>query len=534
MSRRIGAAILLGVTGAILATTSFAQEKPADAAKPEAAKVVIADEPKLVDAATLVDAKLRQNATVTFEEASLSEVAAWIQKTTGFNVALDVRSLEAAGLDGDSPITERLQDAPIYLLLDRLERFDIAWRLQDRVLTLDARSGAQTHFNIQYNVGDLLDQGFEGDELQSVLRENSGVTDWSQDGGTGQIALLGDVLFVRQTSRNHRRIAGLLEGLRKPARRTVIDEPVVHVAIRASLDRPANVKFAAKPLAAAIEELSKNAAIDIRLDRIALRSGKITERTPVTFELTEQSLRTTLNLLVAKYKLSWVVRDGAVWITTDEESRNPANLRSAVFDVRDLCPDTNMSTELGMAIQDQADSCSWEDDGDIGSLAFAKSGIMVVSQAERGLDSIQTLLENYRVALRNSKRRVNPDSDPESVIKRYYRMPTEVAVDLEKELPTLLAPGTWKSEKTPMGVGSIRRLQSWRAAAPTTDASKGEVNTDATSYSILIIEQKRKVHTEFADLLHKIQFGEGGPAFGGGMGGMGGGMGGMGGGGGFF
>ncbi|MFN6128523.1 MAG: hypothetical protein ACK6DC_20860 [Planctomycetota bacterium] len=38
-----------------------------------------------------------------------------------------------------------------------------------------------------------------------------------------------------------------------------------------------------------------------------------------------------------------------------------------------------------------------------------KSGLMVVSHTEPNLDEVLTLLENYRTALKNSKRRISPE-----------------------------------------------------------------------------------------------------------------------------
>jgi len=340
---------------------------------------------------------------------------------------------------------------------------------------------------------------------------------------------LGDVLFIRQDSRTHRRIAGLLAGLATPARRVMIDDPASHAAIRKALDQPVTVEFKATPLRSALEWLAEKSKIDIRLDRLSIRSTKITDRTPITFELRDQSLRTTLDLLLAQMKFSWVVQDGVIWVTTTEQAESM--LQTAVFDVRDLCPDDESSLALSNAIQRQAESKGWVDDGGVGSIEFAKPGVMVVAQTERALDSVQDLLENYRVALRNSKRRVSPDEDPEVVELKYYRLPTEVAEDLEKLLPALLSPETWKSEKQPNAVGTIRRVRSWSKIEMEKLDASGR-NARLIPYSVLLIEQKRKVHQRIPAILQKVENGDGHPNLGGGMGGggMGGGMGGMGGG----
>ena len=494
----------------------------ADASKPEPLPP-IADEPKSIDSATLVDPKLRQSATITFDETSLNEVAAWLQTQTGFNVTLDTRSLDEAGIDPSSPVTDKLQNSAIYLLLDRLQRYRIGWRLSGGVLQLHAHNDMMVLHNMQYNVGNLLDQKFEPNSLtKTLINCIGGGSGWSENGGRGDLVFLGDVLFIQQDGRAHRRIAGLFAALGSPARRVLIDDPAPHGPMREALDRPTTVSFKAKPLAAAIDEMAKSAAIDMRVDRLSIRSTKITERTPVTFELRDQSLRTTLDLMLGQLKLSWILSDGVLWIIPVENAES--FLKTAVYDVRDLCPDNKSSLALSNAIQRQAETRSWDDAGGIGSITFAKPGVMVVMQTERGLDSIQRLLDNYRVALQNSKRRISPDEDPEVVELKYYRMPTEVAADLEKTLPVLLHPESWKSEKAPNAVGTIRRVRSWSEAGSVGGADGESDRLPAmTSYSVLLIEQRRKNHQEIRKILHKIEFGDADPDMhGGGFGGGGG------------
>ena len=154
---------------------------------------------------------------------------------------------------------------------------------------------------------------------------------------------------------------------------------------------------------------------------------------------------------------------------------------------------------------------------------------MVIYQIEDRLDAVLTLLENYRLALRNSKRRISPDDDPESIETKYYRMPTAVAIDLEKVLPRILASETWKSEQQPNAKVNIRRIQSWdqpsnaKVANRSGDPDKGIQVT--IPYSVLVIEQKRLVHAEIPKLLSRIEHGDAMTMGGmGGMGGFGGGM----------
>lgn len=499
----------------------------ADTDVANSAPFVVSDQSLSIDSATLVSPKLRELAETSFTEASLSEVARWLQSQTGLNVALDQLSLAEVGVDENSPVSDTLRKQPIYLLLDRLAQQKIGWRLEGSVLRLYGLGDASMLRNVQYNAGDLLDQKFEADDLEevilSVVEAGSGWTA-RDDQGEGDLIFLGDVLFIRQDERTHRRIAGLLAALRGPARRVLVDDPAEHAAIRAALGGQISVRFKAKPFGAVVAELADKAGVDMRLDAAALSSTKVNERTPVTFELKEQRLQTTLDLLLGQFGLSWILRDGVLWVTTREAADR--FLQTAVFDVRDICPNLPASEALSEALLQQVDTGSWGDQDGAGQIVFAKPGVMVVRQSERRLDAVEELLGNYRVALKNSKRRISEDEDPEFVVTRYYRMPAEVAAEMERVLPELVASESWKSSVRPEAAGTIRQVHSWPEVSETTKGG-AVLMPQAT----LIISQKRKHHDEVRKFLDNIKYGNSLPSgFGGaGMGGAGVGGAGMGG-----
>jgi hypothetical protein len=492
----------------------------------EQPKAKISDSPRAIYAATLVPEKLRMLATVEFADASLSDVAKWLSEQTGLNVSMDTRSLEAVNIDENSPVSDQLQNQPVYLLLDRLSIQKIAWRLDGSILRLHGINDPSFLVNRQYNVGDLIDQKYKVDDLIETIQLTLDTGGGSKDAeAAGETVLLGDVLFVRRDDRTHRRIAGLLAALRSPARRVLVDDPLEHTATRDALERKVNVNFKARPLAAVVEELAEQANVDLRLDRTALSSTRVTDRTPVTFELREESLRKTLDLLLLKSRLSWVLRDGVIWVMPIESADK--SLRTAVFDVRDICPDENSSSALYDALTQQVDAKSWSQDEGLGEINFAQPGVMVIMQSEPRLDAILDLIGNYRTALQNYKPRVSPEEDPEVIVTSYYRMPTEVAEDLEKLLPNLLAVDSWRSDKQPEGVGTIKRIRSWsQASTASSGTERSSPETARIPYSILIIEQRRKVHKQILETLRKIEYGDlgfSGGFGGGGMGGMGGG-----------
>ena len=452
--------------------------------------------------------------TVQFKDTSISEVAHWIREKTGLNVVMDSRSLETAGILSSEPINDSLNAAPMYLLLDRLANQKIQWSSNGGIITLYAAKDQRAVYAVQYNVGELLDAKFKGDHLVDSIESTIDPDSWGA--GNASAVLLGDILFLRQSARNHRLVAGLLTALKSPSRRIVIDQPKEHDTLRAQLGQMISIDAKDKPLSAVVTQLAELAKVDLRLNRAALSAALISDRIPVTIQITNQKLSAVLDILTTQYRLAWHMRDGAVWVTTAGDITEHPTV--AVYDVRDLCLNMDESLSLQSAIVQQAMPESWE----TGVMNFAKSGIMVVRQSEAIQSAILGLLDDYRLALRNSKRRIAPEEDPEVVEIKYYRMPTAVADDLTDELPTLVAPSTWKSEAQPTAVGTIRKLRSWdQASRP---AAKDATSEPLVSYSVLVIEQRRKVHREISKTLQRIELGDM-PEMQGGMGGgFGGGM----------
>jgi len=206
--------------------------------------------------------------------------------------------------------------------------------------------------------------------------------------------------------------------------------------------------------------------------------------------------------------------------------------------VRDLCRNENESEALLNAVTNQLAADSWSTAGGPGTIHFPLPGTMVVLQQESVHDKLLQLLDNYRSALRMSKARPRPGSDPKEVLTRYYRMPETVAKDFQEALPLLIQPETWRNDAKPEAVGTIMKL-----------ASRGQIDVPAnvkpeaagavvsTPYAVLVIKQTRQVHEKIPELLFKIEvgeppLGEGGfpqrpfvtsvvPVFGGGLGGGG-------------
>jgi len=485
----------------------------------------IADEPKTNDPSTFMPAQLAKVATADFGDSSLREVLVWLREKEKLVVLLDTEAMEEIGVLSADPISERLDKAPVYLLLDRLRSLGLAWYFEDEILHLTSRGVAEGRLTtLPYNIGDLVDTGYEAEVLSEVIQNAVSPASWQSAGGPGAISSLGDVLFVRQTDQRHREIRGLLAALRKHGRRTFAFDPPQHSALRVQLEENVKVAFNNTPLESAVQQLAKTANIDIRLDLPALRDHGVRQREPVTLSLSDRKLSTVLRAMLINLKLTWILRDGALWITSQENA--DAFLKTAVYDVRDLCRDEAESDALSEAIVAQTEPV-WGDVGGPGTIQFPRPGTLVVHNTESVLDEVLNLLETYRSALRASKPRKREVDDPNEVITVYYRMHAGVAKDLSTLLLQLVRPKTWKSNTQPDGPGEIFRATS--EPGPSNPIANVGLVADAKQSpqslvmerAVLIIHQTRAAHDDIAKVIARVESGDASMSdgFGGGGGG---------------
>lgn len=482
--------------------------------------IQIADEPKFVDQALHVPKPLAELATVDFTGKSLKDVVTWLQETRKLSVVIDEPAFEEARILLSEPVTDRSTNEPVYLLLQRLRTLGIGWHYQDSTLHLSTIVANNEHQStVNYNLGDLLDAGYSAESLVSDIKQGAGDLWEDQDGAGGTTVLLGDVLFVRHTDQQHREVAGLLAALRRHGRRTWTLDVPQHAKIRQKLDENITIEIQDKPLSVAVQTLATQMGLDIRLESRRLAEADIRERLPVSVKAVDQKLSAALRVMLSKLRLTWVIRDNVLWITT-----NPVDFtRAAVFDVRDLCRNDAESTALIAAIQTQ-NRGGWNSDATgVGQLLAPKPGILIVRHTESVCDAVLDLLENYRAALRNSKLRPS-GVDPNEVITRFYRMPKVMAADISLQLPQLISAELWKAKQDQV---LIQVTASKPEVSHITQGNAAAV-VNIEPQSTLIVKQTRAVHAEIRKLIDRIERGDvdeevQGGGFGGGGGGFGGG-----------
>ncbi len=492
----------------------------------------IADEPKLIDPATVMPAKLAVAATVDLSESSLREVIEWLRNDQKLVVLSENSALTEAGVQPGEPISDRLDNAPLYLLLNRLRASGLAWYFEDDILHITSTAAAEEHLvTIPYNLGDLLDAGYNTENLGQVVENAIAPDSWTTVGGVGALSFLGDVMFLRHTGDIHRQVEALLAALRQHGRQTFVFDPPQHLVLRQKLEENASVAFDDTPLDAAVKQLSDQLSIDIRLDLPALRDIRVRERQPVTLKLSDRALKTVLQAMVIDINLTWILRDGVLWITSTESAES--SLKTAVYDVRDLCRDDSESEALREAVTSQTNPDSWDDFGGPGTINFAQPGTLVMTHQETFHREVLQLLETYRAALRISKPRDRHALDPNEVITTYYRLHAHVADDLAKLLPKLVQPESWASAANPAATGTLTLV----ASPPELFGNDGQLlrasgkideptQAIVVARAVLIVQQSRAIHDKIAELIRNIEHGMNGGGFPGGWMGMGGGSGG--------
>ncbi|MBX3449603.1 MAG: hypothetical protein KF777_08600 [Planctomycetaceae bacterium] len=483
------------------------------------AAIEIADKPKAIDPATLLPPEMAAKVTLTFEKTPLSEVVTTLSEKLAIDVVLDEIALNDEGIDLDFPVSTRANDEPVYLLVDRMMGRSLAWSIRNGLLRISTRTAEQGRLDTRsYDLSGLLNDGYSVQQLDYLLSDVTS-SEWELiDGVGGALRVVGDSLIVSQTDKGHREIAGVLAALRTPARQTLIGQAPQTEQVQAFFKHPITVKFVETPLVEALAALSKIIGSDIQIDELSLEDNGISLDTPITFSLRDKPLHVVLDTLLPPLDLTCVVANAELLVTTTAEAEELMTL--ALYDVRDLCLSNKTSRQLLEMIQGTTNG-EWKDiDGVGGGVAFARPGILLVQQTSPMHDQVFSLIEQLRT-LRGQAQPVGERPWERAVETRFYRVTSAAADYLERNLPKLIAPETWRSGERPDAPGTIERI----TAAPvpvgsplppppktekkTEDGNQEKPAVPLVNTVVLAIRQTVDVHEEIPALLHRVKDGDG-------------------------
>ncbi len=200
-------------------------------------------------------------ASVRFDATKFADAIHSIAQQTHANILLDTRSLEAAGVDKDAPVTFALHDVRLRTVLREIldsvggQTTKLGWHVENGVIVVTTDEDLSRHAEVRlYDIGDLIDQyvrsavegsaspyqsrynqGFllsnatpysppptfndlqieASDSLIKIIQETVAPDSWRDAGGSaGSVCYFDRKLWITETVENHDRIADLLRLLR--------------------------------------------------------------------------------------------------------------------------------------------------------------------------------------------------------------------------------------------------------------------------------------------------------------------------------
>jgi hypothetical protein len=180
------------------------------------------------------------------------------------------------------------------------------------------------------------------------------------------------------------------------------------------LEKPFTAKFDQVPLEDALASIRRLTGLPIRIDTEALDDASIGVDTPVTFSVPGVSLRAALRQMLEQSDLTWVIRDGAMLVTTAEKASELVEVK--VYPVQDLAAAANPADPragdyqpLIQAITKAIGEFAWEDAGGPGAIGqFSAPGSLVISQTFAAHEKIALLLAAMRKA--RDRQQADPDA----------------------------------------------------------------------------------------------------------------------------
>ena len=285
----------------------------------------------------------------------LAEFAAVIAKNSGLAVEIDRIALEAEGRDLPSiRIDIPRGTLPIGSVLRLgLSPHDLCYDQGDRRLTITTPTVSHDRNRLQAVVYPLpqpelasseVDEG-RWYELVVHLLETS---DWDATGGQGHCEPVPGGVVVVQTAEVHREIRHLFRSLSELSSPPASVEPVPLLLstdsesvrnIRTALRQPTGVDFQGVPLSEAVSQLAWQHNVPLVVNAAQLIEAGISPDVKVTIESSGRSLKSLLRRMLDQLEITFMLRDGALVVTTYDDAEAPENMIIVAYPVHDLVED---------------------------------------------------------------------------------------------------------------------------------------------------------------------------------------------------
>jgi hypothetical protein len=173
----------------------------------------------------------------------------------------------------------------------------------------------------------------------------------------------------------------------------VVPRSQKELTMRAKLQEPVNLQFVDQPLNEAMDDLSHRYALHIELDRNAMQDIGIDTATLVSASYRDMPLETALRLTLEHLKLTHIIHEEYLLITTHDAARERLDTR--VYPIRQEW--SVDGTELAESIMAVVEPLSWDAKGGTGSVR-PLGRYLLVYQTQRVHDEVKDLLRQIDAA----------------------------------------------------------------------------------------------------------------------------------------
>lgn len=176
--------------------------------------------------------------------------------------------------------------------------------------------------------------------------------------------------------------------------------------IEEALARAGSVDYVDTPLSDVAADLRNRLGVSVVLDRTTLSDAGITSDTPVTASIRGASFRSLLHLLLHDLKVTWIIRNEVILITTQEEAESQVETR--LYPVLDLVAASGATPDKAVRGEHDYDTLidtitttiepdSWDEVGGPGTIAeYPGAGALVISQTAEIHEQVERVLAAIR------------------------------------------------------------------------------------------------------------------------------------------
>jgi len=451
--------VFLVLTGAVRAT---AEDTPGARPAPLNASSANSEQ----DAA--VYRALDDRVDVDFSARTLGELSNYLNER-GIDLVLDLRALEEAGVESDTPLRPlKLKQVTLRSVLRHL--------IGQAELTLLVRDGKLVVTTTDHASNELITKIYRVDDLVRIKDSDGTTVDnydplidlletvvvppaWDAVGGPGTIRGFQGTLVISQTDEVHEEIERTVAALRSsragqlagaPPEPHWADSPAQAALRRDFAERSKkseSFEFDEVPLADALRNIGEKFGVQFVLNLQALEEAGVGSDTPVTAALRQVTLPAALRRILAPMELTYVLQDEAIVVTTTDQASN--ELTTVVYPVGDLIGHAaavaaadgctlSVFDALIDVVTTTIKPSTWDEVGGPGSAAvLGVAASIAFSQTPEVHGETQQLLAGLRQVRTSPQQQTAAGSSGEAgllVTRRYVIAPEIDQPELEREL----------------------------------------------------------------------------------------------------